>query len=405
MQSQSRRFTFFLASITSLTSISIDMSLPAVPAIERDFSLVAGHGSLTLSLFLAGYALTPLAGGPLADRFGRRPVLIVSLALFAAAALACTLAQSFTMLLVCRLLQGCASGVSVALPLAIVRDLVEGQAARQRISEVTMVNALMPILAPIFGSWVMLLGSWRWLFGTQAAFAGIVILLVVFDFKESLAPERRQGLHPARLARNYWLLITHRQFLGYSLIYALNFACIFSFIAVSPLILMQTEGVSRHLYTLLFAAIAMGTILGSFASGVLNRRRLPVKRIITAGMLLMTVASFTGAGLQLAGLHRPWFVLPPVFLALFCFGLTAPAVTLEALEPVPHLAGSGSGAIRSLQMIFGSAASGLLAAFCARSAMRPEIAATLTMSVAVAASASLYFVALRGQETMPPEAG
>ena len=115
----------------------------------------------------------------------------------------------------------------MALPLAIVRDLMEGQTARQRISEVTMVNALMPIVAPVLGSWLLLLGSWRLIFGMQAVFAGLVLLLVVFDFKESLPRERRQGMRPARLARNYWQLLTHRQFLGYSLVYALNFSCIF----------------------------------------------------------------------------------------------------------------------------------------------------------------------------------
>src|SRR5580692_11394111 len=131
MQTQSPRFTIFLASIGALTSLSIDMSLPAVLAIEHEFGVAAGRGGLTMSLFFAGYALTPLAGGPLADRFGRRPVLLVSLILFAVSALACAMSPSYAVLLACRLLQGCASGVATTLPLAIVRDLLQGDVARQ----------------------------------------------------------------------------------------------------------------------------------------------------------------------------------------------------------------------------------------------------------------------------------
>jgi DHA1 family bicyclomycin/chloramphenicol resistance-like MFS transporter len=399
MKTQSIRFTVFLASVGALTSLSIDMSLPAVPAIEREFGQVAGRGALTLSLFLAGYAVTPLVGGPLADRFGRRPVLLISLALFAASALACAMSPSYSMLLAFRLLQGCASGVSTTLPLAIVRDLLQGSAARQRISEVTTINNIMPIVAPILGSWIMILGSWRILFGTQAAFATTIILILLLDFHESLLPARRQQLHPAQVVRNYVQLLTNRTFLGYSLIYALNFACMFSFISASPLILMQRMYVTRATYTLFFAMIATGTILGSFASGMLSRRRYPLRGMITFGLSLIVTASVTAAGLQFLGFRQPIAILVPAFLTLFGFGLTGPGITLEALEPLPHLAGSGSGAMRSILMIFGSGTSGFLAAYCARNLVHTEAAATLTMATTGLASLALYLWMLRGGRT------
>lgn len=395
MQRRSHRFTLFLAAVTALTSISIDMSLPAVPAIERGFGLHVGHGSLTLSLFLAGYAVSPLVGGPLADRFGRRPVLLISVTLFAISALLCAVAPSFTTLLMARLLQGCAAGVSVTLPLAIVRDSLEGAPARQQIAAVTTVNGLTPMLAPILGSLMLLIGNWRFLFATQAIFALVVLAAVLLRFKESLPRERRQRLHPLHLARNYATLLTHRQFLGYALIYGLNFACIFSFISASPLLLMQRMHLSRNAYTLLFSLTVTGTIFGSFASGIVNKRHAAVPRVLSRGLLLMGAASVVAAGLQLAGLHRPWALVPCVFVTLFAFGLTAPAVTLEALEPVPQLAGSGSGAIRSIQMIFGSAASAFLATVATHpavhAAISPASLTTLTMCAAVSVSLLLYF--------------
>ena len=401
MQRDSPLFVFFLASISALTSLSIDMSLPAVPSIEHVFGLHAGHGGLSISLFLAGYAVTPLAGGPLADRFGRRPVLLASLACFAVASVGCAAAPTFALLIACRILQGCASGMAVALPLAIVRDLFTGHPARQRIAEVTTINGIMPIVAPMLGSFVMAVSSWHWIFLAQAVFSLGVILAVSFAFEESLSPTHRQGLHPARIAGNYATVFSDRGFLGYALMYGLNFACVFAFIATSPLILMQTMGVSRSTYTLLFGLTVTGTIAGAVTSSGLSKRGVSVRRMLSAGLILMTLASVAAASLQLLRIHRPVALLPFIFGALFCFGLTSPAITLEALEALPQLAGSGSGAMRSLQMIIGSAVSSLLAVVCALPGVSPALATTLTMAAAVLISFSLYFGSLRSRHTVP----
>jgi DHA1 family bicyclomycin/chloramphenicol resistance-like MFS transporter len=395
MQTQSTRFTVSLASIGALTSISIDMSLPAVPAIEHAFGVAAGRGGLTVSLFLAGYGLTPLAGGPLADRFGRRPVLLISLILFGASALACSISPSYTMLLVCRLLQGCASGVATTLPLAIVRDLLQGSLARQRISEVTTINNMMPIVAPIIGSSLMTLGSWRIVFEAQAVFAAAIVITLLIDFQESLPLALRQRLHLAHVLKNYGQLMTNRTFVVYSLMYALNFACMFSFVSSSPLILMQRLGVTRFAYAGIFTVIAMGTLLGSFTSGILSRRQHPLGGMVIFGQVLMVVASSGAAALQLARIHQPIAIVIPAFLTLFGFGLTGPAITLEALEPLPALAGSGSGAQRSILMIFGSGTSGFLAAYCSRNLVHAEAATTLTMVATGLVSLILYVVFIR----------
>jgi len=398
MQPESRRFTAFLASIAGLTSLSIDMSLPTVPALEREFGIAAGRGALTMSVFLAGYAVTPLVGGPLADRFGRRPVLLVSLILFAVSALACSLSPNFAALLVCRLMQGCASGVATTLPVAIVRDMLSGSAARQRLSEVTTINSVMPIVAPILGSVAMVLGRWRILFGSQAIFAGCILAALLLGFRESLPRDRRRRLDPAALIANYWRLLTTRVFLGYALVNGLTFASVFSFISVSPLILMQRMGVARAAFPFLFSLIALGGIMGSFASALLSRRHTTGRKLITTGLTLLAVAATVGATLQIAGINRPIAILPAVFAGLFGFGLMAPSVTIGALEPVPQLAGSGSGALRSILMICGSGASGFVASYCGRHFMRAELAATLTMSGTAIAALVLYLTLLRAND-------
>ncbi|SNT37755.1 MFS transporter, DHA1 family, bicyclomycin/chloramphenicol resistance protein [Granulicella rosea] len=396
METQSARFTVLLGSIAALTSLSIDMTLPAAPAIEHSLGIAAGRAGLIMSVFLAGYAVTPLIGGPLADRFGRRPVLLTSLLLFAASTIACAASRSFTMLLAFRFAQGCASGVATTLPLAIVRDLLQGSEARRRISEIATSNSLMPIVAPIFGNGIMILGSWRILFNMQATFAVAMIAMLLLDFQESLPPARRQRLHPAQVLRSYGLLMRNRNFVGYSLIYAFNFVCIFSFISSSPLILMQRMAVQRSVYSLFFTLIAGGTILGSLTSGILSRCQRPPGQMISLGLWISFLASLAAAALQGMRLHQPAAIVAPAFLTLFGAGLSGPSVMLEALEPVPNLAGAGSGALRSILMIFGSGSSGLLAAYCARKPEHSEVAATLAMSGAGLASLVIYLGLLRG---------
>lgn len=397
MRTESHRFTIFLASIAALTSLSIDMSLPTLPAIEHEFGIAAGRGALTMSVFLAGYVLAPLIGGPLADRFGRRPLLLTSLATFALAAFACSLSPDFPLLLLFRLIQGCAAGAATTLPIAIVRDLLAGSVARQRMSEVTTINSIMPIVAPLLGSAVMLLGRWRLLFGTQAVFAALVVVALLLDFKESLPSDRRHRVHLSALLRSYLLLLRNRVFLGYALINGLGFASIFAFISASPLILMQRMGVPHSTYPFVFALIAIGQISGSFASAVLSRRHASGRALVTSGLGLMSVASCLAAGLQIAGLHTPAAIVPPVFVTLFGFGLIVPSVNLGALEPVPTMAGSASGVLRSILMIFGSGTSAFLAAYCGRHFMQAEVATTLTMSFAALLALGIYVLWLRDE--------
>ncbi|MEO6923564.1 MAG: MFS transporter, partial [Bryocella sp.] len=239
MKRESVVFTMFLASMTMLTSVSIDMALPAVPGIEHVFHLAEGRGSLIFSVFLAGYAITPLIGGPLADRFGRRPVFLWSIGLFCVFALACAASPSFSILLLCRLLQGCVSGIVVALPLAIVSDLFEGHEARQRVSEVTLVNGIMPIVAPLFGSAVMLIGNWREISLSQAIFAAAVGIFAFFQFEETKSAGKHEAFSITTVLSNYRRVFANRTFVAFSLIYALNFAAIFSFVSTSPLVLME----------------------------------------------------------------------------------------------------------------------------------------------------------------------
>jgi DHA1 family bicyclomycin/chloramphenicol resistance-like MFS transporter len=392
--------------MTMLTSVSIDMALPAVPAMERVFGLLEGRGALVLSIFLAGYAVTPLIGGPLSDRFGRRPVFLGSIALFCVFAFACSAARSFESLLLFRLMQGCVAGIVVALPLAIVRDVFEGHAARQRVSEVTLVNGLMPIVAPLFGAAVMLAGGWRAISTSQGCFAILLCVFAYFQFEETKPRDTQEPFRLPVMLRNYKEVFTHRTFVTFAFIYALNFAAIFAFVSASPVILMERLHVTRGAYTVMFGSTLIGTVLGSSASSALSRRRISARKVILGGLVAMTSASVLALALQLLKTRNPYALLIPAFLAFICFGLTSPVLTLEALGPFPRLAGSGSGAIRAMQMALGAAASSGLAYVCALPHVLPGIATTLTMAVTTATGLVLFLpFAKPGLMVSNPDAG
>ena len=391
MKKHSFAFTLLLALISGVSSLGVDMGLPAMPVIERHFALLDGRGSLTLSVFLAGFAVTPLFGGPLSDRFGRRPVLIGSLLVYAAAAFACAATSSFAVLLVARALQGSAAGVCVSLPLAIIRDSLEGPAARNSMSQVTTVLGVVPVLAPVTGAWVLLVTSWRGIYVVQGSLALLLLVAVWFSFDETLHKSKRQRLTVGTLVHNYGLLLFEKVFLVHAFVYALAFACLFAYVSASPLVLMGRMHVREQVYTLLFACTAGSQMAGAFFSGLLTRKRLAMTTLIQAGLVMMLCAAGLGLVLQLFGFARPLVVMPPTMLCLFCFGFLAPSLTVGALEPIPHIAGAGSGALRSMQYFLGSATSAMLAWLCARPGVNPTLAMVATMSIAAVLASALYF--------------
>ena len=393
--------TLLLAAISALTSLGIDMGLPAMPAIEARFALAPGRGALTLSVFLAGFALTPLFGGPISDRLGRRPVLLAGLAVFAASALACSTVPGFPELLLARFLQGSAAGVCVSLPLAIIRDSLDGHAARNAMSQVTTVLGVVPLLAPITGSWVLLIANWRFIYVTQATLATVLLAVVALTFKETHPENKRQSLPAHILFLNYRLVLREPVFLVHAFVYGLAFACMFSYISASPLVFMDEMHVPQHVYTLLFACTAGAQVLGAFTSGLLSKRQRSGRSTIRLGLVFLASASILAAALQGIGLERPLYLMLPMMLVLFAFGIIAPSATLGALEPIPHVAGAGSGAIRSLQMILGSAVSAILAWICARPHVDPAIAMTATMAVTALIALTLFFTTLRVPGIVP----
>ncbi|MEX2629594.1 MAG: multidrug effflux MFS transporter [Tistlia sp.] len=354
-------YTALLASLSALPPISIDMNLPAIPAIEASFGEPSGQGALTLSLFVTGFLIAPLVGGPLADRFGRRPALLGALLAFSLASLACAAAPTFLTLLLARFVQGTVAGLGVVLPLAIVRDVFEGASARRRLSQITAMIGVAPLVAPALGSLVMLAGGWRAVYALQAGWGALMATTVVLLFAETLPVERRQPLNPGQLLRNYLSVLGSREFLGYTLVFAFGFAALFAYISGSATVVIEDLGLSEFWFSAIFAVTSFGLILGSLLSARISGLGIPTRRLTVLCLAGSAACSGVALGAALGGWLSIGVLVPCIFGMVFAFGLMAPNITHAAIQPLPHMAGAASGMMRSLQMLAGAAAGGLVA--------------------------------------------
>jgi MFS transporter, DHA1 family, multidrug resistance protein len=354
-------FTAFLGTLTALPPLSIDMGLPGFPAIEAAFPDAAGRSPLTLSLFMAGFAISPLIAGPIADRFGRRATLLDGLLIFSLAAGACALAPSFNVLLACRLLQGFAAGACAILPIAIVRDLFVHGAARQKLSQIAAVLGIAPMLAPMLGGWIMTFADWRAIYAAQAA-VGVVLLVVgAIGLAESQPVENRRSLNPRRLAESYRFVLSDRAFVGYAMLYAFAFACMFAFISGAPSVLIGNLGLSTTAFALLFGLTSCGVLVASLISGQLSARHVSSRKIIAFGLVLMAASAIAALLLVPDGAMSVAALTPLMALTIFAFGILAPSTNHEALQNLPHVAGSAAGVMRCTQMVMGAFASAMVA--------------------------------------------
>jgi DHA1 family bicyclomycin/chloramphenicol resistance-like MFS transporter len=353
-------FTAFLGALGGITAFSIDMSLPALVAMGNSLHVSPSSAGLTLSFFLAGFALGPIALGPLSDRFGRRPVLMAGLLVFALGGVGCAVAQSLPPLLVCRLMAGLGAGAGSTLSLAIVRDLFDGITARVRLSYVVTVGTVAPMIAPAVGTLVLAAAGWRAIYGTLALIGFALVGVTAFGFVESLTRPDVTALQPRRLLANYARFLGHRICLGYTLVSSLNFACTFSYVASSPLVMMGVLGVRPAFYAWTFAATAAGIMVGNFMNGKLSARAVPASRLLSIGLVTSAVTALVLLALS----HSPWeylaLMLPVLVMNTFCLGFVGPNCAQGALHPVPDIAGVGSAILGSSRMLGGALASVLV---------------------------------------------
>ena len=349
LRPHSLAFTFLIGALAALPPLSIDLGLPALTLLQSGLGASPTQAALTLSLFLAGFGAAQLAMGPLSDRHGRRPVMLWGMALYALAGLGCALAPTIEALLAFRLLEGIGAAGGTTLAMAVVRDRFEGQAGRIKMSQVSMVITIAPIIAPTLGGLLLLLfHDWRAIYAALALAGAVLVAAVWLGLEESRPP-----LPGARLdlVGRYGAVFRLRRTMGYVLVNTLGSGGLFAFIAASPLLLMGTMGVSTAVFGLLFATTSSGILLGSTINNVLARRGVGARMPLAVGLTLAPLAALGAALVSAAGLASVATFIPFVVVVGICRGLTTPNITHAALEPVPHHAGVTAALMGAGQML------------------------------------------------------
>ena len=356
----SRAWVLTLAALTATTALSIDMSLPAQPAIAGAFGVGSAASQLTLSPFLVGYSAGMLLVGALSDRFGRRAILLASLAVFFAGGVASALAPSIGMLVGARILQGFGASGGPVLARAMVRDTQPIASAARILASMMSALALAPMIAPAIGG-VLLDGiGWRAIFGALGLVAVGFLVIVAATLEETLPRARRASLAPAAIARNYAVFFRTSSVRAPMLAICLGFGAQFAFISASPFVLIEHYGVATKHYAFYFGATALALMGGARGAGQLLRGRTPraVWRFGAAVLFTGSVATAAASRVDALGIAG---LMAPVLVVFVGIGLTNPSTTAMALEPVPTIAGTASAIMGASQMLSGAAAGWIVA--------------------------------------------
>lgn len=393
LRPHSLSFTLLLGSLVTLASFATDMGLPVLAATAASLGVAPGTAALTLGVFMAGFAFGPLLFGPLSDGHGRRPILLAGSAMFAAFGALAAFANSLDALLVWRFLMGTGAGACQVTVIAMIRDLFTGTEARVKQSYVNLAAGVAPVIAPTIGVAIATLGGWRAIYGALAA-GGIVLVIVVAIWIGESAP--RHMTHTiATAVRSYITVLRHRVTLGYILMIALNFGCLFAYVSGSSLVLIGQLSVSRRVYGLLFATTSFGLMIGALTSARLSRRGVSHARLIAWGLGAIVVTSASLVAITMLGWLRVWSLVTLAFIGFVGQGVVRPNATQGALEPMAAIAGVASAVMSGVQMLTGAASSALVAALIdARSAL----AMTGIMAACAGAATLVYAFVVRPAE-------
>ncbi|MCP3477462.1 multidrug effflux MFS transporter [Bradyrhizobium sp. CCGUVB1N3] len=345
-------FVIVIAAIMALNPLAMDMMLPALPNIGAAFHIpVANHLQLVLSTFLIGFGAGQFVMGPLSDRFGRRPVLLGGMTVYAIASVLAVAAPSLETLLLARALQGLGTSATRVIATSIVRDCYVGRRMASVMSLAMMVFIAVPVIAPSFGQAVLLVTHWRGIFIVLMAYGLLALGWTVLRLPETLPESERKSLAPREVLDAFRQTLTNRQTLGYAVAAGFVIGSLFAFVFCAQQVFTGIYHLG-HYFPLAFAGIAAGTAIAGFANARLVGRL--GMRVISHGALV-GYAVVAGLMLLTAILHvlPLWLFMVLSAMMMFSFGMMIANFTALAMEPQGHIAGTASSLYGSITTLFG----------------------------------------------------
>lgn len=372
-----------LTILVSLSTFSTDIYLPSLPEMTSFFNTTSWHVQLTLSIYMLGFALSMLLCGPLADRYGRKPVVLCGLGLHFFSTICCILAPSIEILIIARFFQALGGCSGTVLGRVIARDLFDEKECVKVLSYLSAGLAISLTLAPILGGFLQTHFDWRSGFIVLAIVNSIIFTGVFFLLKESLDPKKRQPSDFRMIARNYFSFLKNRHFLGYTLAITFAWCGYFSFISGSSFIFINLMHISPQNYGILYAILVIGYIAGTLLAGRLTHR-CDARQAVFIGAALTLGGGMLMLILALIFPLNALSLMFPMLLYLLGTGLIMPNAQAVVTRPFPNLIASASSLFYFIEMLFGAMAGAFVGMFLKNS--------QVPMVIAIALSSIILFI-------------
>lgn len=373
-----RRLALLVAANTALVPLAIDAYLPAMAALAETVGASIHRTELSISVFLAGFALGQLVCGPLSDRIGRKPVLLSGLTVFLISSLLILLANSLESLLVWRFVQALGGGACVVNSSAIVRDCFSGREAAKVMSTMAMILMVAPLVAPTIGSLLLYLSGWRLIFLFLAVYAAFLLWVL-----GSRLPETRRSNQSSASVRqvldNYASVFRHRAAMGYICAVAMAFSGMFAFVTASPFVYMELLGISPAAYPFVFGANVVAVACCSRLNVRLLRRRTPRQNLLL-GIGIQLVSAMALVVVAAAGMVGVYSVVPLIMLFVGAIGLVTPNAIASVLEFFHHISATAAALMGCIKFLCAGLA-GFLVTFLEVASIWPMVLMMLVLSI------------------------
>lgn len=348
---------FYLILILGLLSaigpFSIDMYLPAFPAIAKGLHTSVASVMLSLSSFFIGISIGQLVYGPLLERYGRKKPLYAGLIIYAISSFACAASTTVEMLIFFRFLQALGGCVGMVASRAMVRDLFEVKENAKIFSTLMLVIAVSPIIAPTLGGFITTYLGWRYIFGMLIVVIAIILLGVYFLLPESKQPDANYSLKPSAILKSFATIIKQPQFSVYTFTGAVAYAGLYAYISGSPYVFMVIFKVSELHYGWIFAIIA-GGLIGSSQLNNIFLKKYTSEQIVKTVLYVQSTIGFILVTLSLLGFVELYSTILLIFMFLCCQGLIFPNASALSMAPFGHNAGNASALMGFIQMSVGA---------------------------------------------------
>jgi len=381
--------------LTVFGPISMDLYLPALPALTAELGAATSTAQLTVTACLVGLALGQLFAGPMSDRFGRRPVLLVGVVAYVVTSLLCATSPTVESLVLARLVQGLAGGVGIVIAQAAGRDVYSGPTLLRFYGQLTVVGGLAAVVGPLLGGQLTAVTDWRGLFVVLAAVGTLLLLTALALFPETLPAQQRTRGGFTQTGRDYRVLLSDRMYVGAVLSQGFTYAALFAYLAGATFVLQRIYGMSPQGYALAFGLNSVGFMVFGHLGGRSAATWGPHRTLLTG-----TAISAVGAsGLLLAGLSPMPVGVVVVSLLVLASGaaFTSPAATTLALAGYPQMAGTASSLLGMVRFGLGGIAAPLVGVAGAASILPLGVVTLICLALAAGSYLALTFRARRAQ--------